>query len=76
MSNVQRLLTKAAVSILVQHKTIFTVAFEHPIMQFVTQLFTGTAMPTATCKQRNNTLRMVRDTTEKKVHSEGYAMRS
>jgi len=71
MSSVQRLLTKAAVSILVQHKTIFTVAFEHPIMQFVTQLFTGTAMPTATCKQR-----MVRDTMEKKVYNEGYVMQN
>jgi len=76
MSSVQRLLTKAAVSILVQHKTIFTVAFEHPIMQFVTQLLTGTAMPTATCKQRNNTPRMVRDTMEKKVYNEGYVMKS
>jgi hypothetical protein len=76
MSNVQRLLTKAAVSILVQHKTFFTVAFEHPIMQFVTKLLTGTAMPTATCKQKNNTPRKVRNAMEKKVHSEGYVMQN
>lgn len=52
--NVQRLLTETAVSILVQHKSIFTIAFEHPVMQLVTQLFAGTAMSTAPCKQKHN----------------------
>jgi hypothetical protein len=76
MSSVQKLLTQAAVSILVQHKTFLTVAFEHPIMQFVTKLLTGTAMPTAACKQRNNTPRMIRNAMGTKVHSEGYVMQS
>jgi hypothetical protein len=54
----------------VQHKTFFAVTLEHPIVKFVTQLFTGTAMPTAPCKNRNNTHRMIKDTIEKEVQRE------